>query len=58
MDKEIKKEKAIEWLENALTNIQTAKKGFLPVLNIAEQQISNAVLYLKDEEVNDDVLGK
>lgn len=52
-----KLEKAIEWLENAVYNIENIKKG-IPLHDLTIDQIKNAIKYLNDEDVDEDVLGK
>jgi len=57
MSKEEKHEQAIEWLENAVANIDNIERG-LPLYDMVKDQINNAIKYLNDEEVDDDVFGK
>jgi len=56
MKKEDKKEKAIEWLENASYNCDNIMKANIPQLaELVKSQIENAIKYLNDEEVEDDI---
>ena len=56
MKKEDKKEKAIEWLENAFYNCDNIMKANIPQLaELVKSQIENAIKYLNDEEVEDDI---
>jgi hypothetical protein len=55
---EEKYDKALEWLENALLNIENIKHIGIALLPVVEEQIKNAIKYLEDEEVDDGVMGK
>ena len=57
LTKEEKFEKAIEWLENAdfnCDNIQRLGYGVIPLI---KSQIRNAIKFLRDEEVDENVWG-
>ena len=59
MSKKEKFEKAIEWLEGASYNCENIEKlGTISLVKIVKDQIDNAIQYLNDEEVGEDVFGK
>ena len=53
-----KKEIAIKWLENALCNIDNIKVIGQSIIPTIKNQINNAIKYLNDEELEEDVWGK
>ena len=55
MTKEEKFEKAIEWLENASYNCNNVAKIGVSLVPIIKSQIDNAIKYLKNEDVDEDV---
>jgi hypothetical protein len=55
--KEEKFYKALEWLENASYNCDNVKKVGIGIMPLIKNQIDNAIKYLRNEEVDDSVLG-
>jgi len=53
--KEEKFEKALEWLENASYNCGNVSKLGILIVPTIKNQIDNAIKYLNDEEVGEDV---
>ena len=56
MIKKEKFEKAIEWLQNASYNCDNVVKVGIGMIPIIKSQIDNAIKYLNDEDVDEDVL--
>jgi len=54
--KEEKFEKALEWLENASYNCDNIKKVGIALVPIVKSQIDNAIKYLRDKEVDNEIL--
>ncbi len=44
----------VEWLENAVENIQTGRRGFPSAFDIAIEQIENAIKVLSGKELDED----
>lgn len=57
MTKEEKHEKAIEWLENASYNCDNVAKVGIGIVPTIKSQIDNAIKYLRNEDVDEDVWG-
>jgi len=56
MTKEEKFEKAIEWLENASYNCDNVAKIGVGLMPIIKSQIDNAIKYLNDEDINEELM--
>jgi len=52
MTKEEKLEKAIEWLENAIYNVDNIKKG-LPIHDLVKDQIKSAIKAIENKDISD-----
>ena len=55
MIKEEKYEKAIEWLENASYNCNTAVKLGIGLIPTIKSQIDNAIKYLNNENIDEEI---
>jgi predicted negative regulator of RcsB-dependent stress response len=57
MTKQEKFDKALEWLENASYNCDNVAKIGIAIVPMIKNQIDNALKYLRNEEVDEDVFG-
>lgn len=50
--------KALEWLGNASYNCDQVRRAGMFVVPMIKEQIENAMKYLRNEEIDDGVVGK